>query len=234
MKKNLLLILLFWGTLSFAQTRTIPYDFPIKPRTDQWKFNSEEEMYNKCQIPPDILDSLTTEALAKTCLSYPLFGLMNAYNTPQAGFYAVQQIFNGINALLERKDAGNVLLNIYKNMNPTSIDKSWTSSERGEFSESFRFIEILFSQSTIQNTLDDEAKKMLLRETKLKYDGKKTIINVYGNIGLQSSLFPAAKIIDKKGLLKNKKDSINHFLETGQILSEADLIEIYNQLIVNQ
>lgn len=191
-------------------------------------------MYNKCQIPVDIISDLTTEALAKTCLSYPLFGLMNAYNTPQTGFNAVRTNFNGIDALFERKDAGSVLLNIYKSMNPENVDKSWSSLERGNFSESFRNIEILLAQNVIQNTIDDSDKKILLKELKSKYDAKFNILDIYGTIGLQSSLFPAAKIMDKKGLLKDKKDSISLFLETSQMLTEADLNELYSQLKANQ
>ncbi len=119
------LVLLFYLQGSFAQQINTPYQFPVKPNTPQWKFNSPEEMFNKCQIPVDVMNNLTTEALAKTCLNYPLFGLMNAYNTPQAGFNAVRKNFNGIDALFERKDAGSVLINIYKSMNPENVDKSW-------------------------------------------------------------------------------------------------------------
>ncbi|MBX3253263.1 MAG: hypothetical protein KF862_03895 [Chitinophagaceae bacterium] len=124
MKMILLLIVLPFSALTIlAQTNNTPYDFPIKPGTEQWKFSSPEEMYSKCQIPKEIISNLTTEALAKTCLNYPLFGLMNAFNTPQAGFYAVKKNFDGIDALFERKDVGKVLIRIYGTMSPANIDK---------------------------------------------------------------------------------------------------------------
>ncbi|MBS1750035.1 MAG: hypothetical protein JST63_09025 [Bacteroidetes bacterium] len=132
MKIFLLLIVLSLSALTIsAQNNNTPYDFPIKPGTEQWKFGSPEEMYSKCQIPKEIISDLTTEALAKTCLNYPLFGLMNAFNTPQTGFYAVKNHFNGIDALFERKDAGKALISIYRTMNPANIDKSWSLLEKG-------------------------------------------------------------------------------------------------------
>lgn len=72
MNKVLLLIFLFFGMTGFCQTRIIPYDFPIKPGTDEWaKLKSGKEMAEICNIPDSILTSLTTEALTITCLNYP-------------------------------------------------------------------------------------------------------------------------------------------------------------------
>ena len=56
----------------FAQKSNTPYDFPIKPGTEEWqKIKSGDEIAMVCSIPDSILTSLTTEALAKTCLNYP-------------------------------------------------------------------------------------------------------------------------------------------------------------------
>lgn len=60
-------------------------------------------MYSKCQIPKEIISNRTTEALAKTCLNYPLFGLMNAFNTPQTGFYAVKNTLTALMHYLKEK-----------------------------------------------------------------------------------------------------------------------------------
>ncbi|MBX3253262.1 MAG: hypothetical protein KF862_03890 [Chitinophagaceae bacterium] len=82
--------------------------------------------------------------------------------------------------------------------------------------------------------MDDSDKKLLLKEIKVKYDAKAGIQDVFGPIGLESSLFPAAIIMDKKGILKAKNNGITRFLETGQLSDEADLTELYNQLNANQ
>jgi len=82
--------------------------------------------------------------------------------------------------------------------------------------------------------MDDSDKKLLLKEIKIKYDAKASIQDVYAPIGLESSLFPAAMIMDKKGILKAKNDDITRFLETGRLSEEADLTALYNQLNANQ
>lgn len=119
-------------------------------------------------------------------------------------------------------------------MSAANIDKSWSSLQRGEFSELFRFIEILLAQNIVQNSMDDSDKKLLLKEIKIEYDTKAGIQDVFGPVGLESSLFPAAIIMDKKGILKAKNNSITRFLETGRLSDEADLTQLYDQLNANQ
>jgi len=83
-----------------------PYTYPILPGTDEWKeFNTHDEKLEACQIPEEILQNMTIEALVETVLNYPLMGDMLAYNTPIIGFNAVSSTFNGLQELTKRPNA---------------------------------------------------------------------------------------------------------------------------------
>lgn len=148
MRKNIcvyLLILSFLVVFSlivlFSKDDTIetPYQYPIVPGTQEWmQLESRPEMLEACQIPKEILDKLSTDALLQTILDYPFLSEMTMfYMTPEecnseAGFWFITDSFNGLQEFLSRKDAlsvlekyqsfnaldnnGNVLTIIYRNV----------------------------------------------------------------------------------------------------------------------
>ena len=72
---RIILLLLFASFLCSIQAQKInlPYDFPVKPVTEEWKkLKSGDEMVDASKIPDSVLISLSTEALAKTSLNYPM------------------------------------------------------------------------------------------------------------------------------------------------------------------
>lgn len=52
-----------------------------------------------CQIPEDILGSMTTEALIETVVNYPLFINVFAYDNKKTGLEHVIGYFNGLQEL---------------------------------------------------------------------------------------------------------------------------------------
>ena len=50
------------------------WDYPVKPGMEEWRqLQSHTEMVSVCQIPEEILSSLSTEDLAELCLRYPMY-----------------------------------------------------------------------------------------------------------------------------------------------------------------
>src|SRR5574339_653333 len=96
-------IILSIANHSHSQKISLPYDYPIKPGTDEWKnLRSQDEMIEACQIPAELLKKLTTEALVISCLRYPLYPQINAYNSIQHGFDRLASKFNGFQELQKR------------------------------------------------------------------------------------------------------------------------------------
>jgi len=98
-----------------AQQQNGSYNWPLKPGMPEWKeLKTHKEMLEVLQIPNEILIKMDTKDLAHTCLNYPLFSDIWAFNNLQYGMDRAISGFNGLQELIERDDAGIELLAIYK------------------------------------------------------------------------------------------------------------------------
>lgn len=89
---------------------TEPYEYPVRPGMEGWsKLASLQEMIDASQVPVDIVDKMTTDALARTVIEYPLVVNTLAYDTPKEGIEEVSNYFYGLRTLLQRDDAKQVL-----------------------------------------------------------------------------------------------------------------------------
>ena len=144
LKRHLWLLVLLlvpvFGLLPFREkTIQTPYQYPVQPGTEEWAaFESRVEMAEACQIPQDVLERLSTDALLQTVLDYPLLPeMLMFYRTPEecaaeVGFWHIADSFNGLQELMGRRDAlscleqygtfnnlqwnGNVLTIMYRNI----------------------------------------------------------------------------------------------------------------------
>ena len=102
-----------------------PYVYPVVPGTHEWNIlDTQAEKVAVCQIPVDILSSLTTEALVETVLDYPLMCNISAYNNFLSGYEAVKAQFNGLQELSTRSDAEEVLSNFMSRSTFSAVDIS--------------------------------------------------------------------------------------------------------------
>lgn len=201
MKTKILLLILLCPVFIFGQT----WDYPIKPGTEQWKkiktYKEQLEVYN---IPIDVLERISTKELVNVCLSYPEWRLISAYDNYQTGFSTINQIFNGFNELLSRKDAAKELLEKYKSMDPLAIKKDWTLIEKGTYAFSFVCIEILLSNPSIIAKLTNEEESSFLKEAIKKYKGKESISDIYSLWDLSPTSGICMNILEKRGMKFNE------------------------------
>ena len=151
------------------------YVFPIKPGMPEWEqLNSSREIDSVLQIPEDVLQNISTEALIETVLNYPRFGDLYFLDDYQLAFDRLTEHFNGFQELLTRNDAAIYLFNRYKLMYPGCDENNWPSIiEPGRSNSfSFAFIEIVIAQYVILNQFDDDELMTVLEETIHKYEEK--------------------------------------------------------------
>lgn len=232
MKKLLLIyIYLFSVLLSMAQEAEKPYDFPVKPGTSEWsKLKNNKEKVGVCQIPDNQLKLLSTKDLLETCLNYPLLGDIMAFSNIQDGFNKFKNDFNGINELLQRKDASEILIAMYKMKRPSDYDNNWTLVRKGKFSFEFSIIEIFISQKEIISQLDYLSKVILIKELLEKYY-KKTDNIIFGSLSYTISAFCIVRILESENLIKdisNKKtkNNIVQFSKNGNNLDKETFTNI--------
>ncbi len=75
-------------------------------------------------VPEEKLAAMTTEELLVTCLDYPIFMDIFFFNTLEMGFDRIYDSYNGLQALLERDDAGEVLTEFYSHIDPEQASKT--------------------------------------------------------------------------------------------------------------
>ena len=195
---TIIVVALFAVSL-IAQQRSMPYDYPVKPGTKEWKvFTSRDQKQEACQIPLPLLSLMSTPDLLETCLNYPLYGDMMAYNRVQEGFDFVKQGFNGLQELLKREDVGAVLVEKYGKMDPGAIDSNWTSIEKGEYSFKFFSVEILLAQDAVLVNLSKNNRILLLRESHKKIMAKQQHPEVYSVMGLTNNVLVMGRIMLKE------------------------------------
>jgi hypothetical protein len=140
------------------------YKFPIKPGMSEWKsLKTHKEMLKVISLPDNIKQTISTSALVKTCLNYPLFIDIYAYDDIKSGFMQLRKDFNGFNELLNRKDAFTELLKLYDKQDPDLINGKNSLLEKGDFTTDICNMEILFTQPEILKNLSTDQKHAFLK-----------------------------------------------------------------------
>ena len=93
-------------------TITEPYQYPIVPETAEWReLKGLDAKIEACEVPEEILENITTEALFQTVLDYPLLINFIVYGNPgdlmkgyRAGFEAILGYCNALQELVERPE----------------------------------------------------------------------------------------------------------------------------------
>ena len=83
-----------------------PYVYPIQPGTEEWaKLDSLDAKIDACKVDPELMNSMTTEALLETVLDYPLLPNIYAFSSAEIGIGSVSGYFEGLQMLHDREDA---------------------------------------------------------------------------------------------------------------------------------
>ncbi len=95
--------------VSNGYTITEPYEYPAIPGTDGWKgFTTHMQMIKACQVPEEILEKMTIEALLMTVMDFPLLGDAFLFDDIDAGYAALKRNCNALEVLLAREDVARV------------------------------------------------------------------------------------------------------------------------------
>ena len=219
-----------------AQTATeknVKWNFPIKPGSVGWnQCNSAEEIFEKLNIPENVLKELDTESLVQICLDYPAAtAIMFVYNTPQQGFDVFFTQFNGIRELMNRKDVGHFLLKKYGSMSLADFNPLWTLEEQGDFAFRFYYVELFLVQPQSLQSLDGSERKLLLKESLQKFDIKRSRSDLFGGNSLVMTTWILAKTLQIENKLQANFSSLSNIessLNSGFIV-DFDVQSVFQQ-----
>lgn len=202
------------------ETTTDAYEFPItQDKTpDKWKeFESTPEMAKVCQVPEDILKNISTQGLIETCLNYPLFGNMFAYDSYLQGLEILINQFNGLQELEKRPDAAKELLKYYKNIDYSKV----IDSSDPYYALRIRYFDFYMSQAKVIFKLTSDERAELLESCSQAVSTKSQKYS--DNYSIDSTIYLAASImrIDDKGFNDLISDSeYTNYLEYGRVPEE--------------
>jgi len=227
---SILLALINISILYAQQTENV-WNFPIMPGTEEWgQLDSYEAKLDAYNIPPDILNSMSTKALTESCLSYPEWRLIYTRNSYCAGLSYVVSLFNGFSELLNKTEAVDILITKYKSMDPRNIDKNWSLAEQGLYTFKITYIELLLSHNTFIRNLNNDKESYLLAEAIRKYHSKKTLPQTYSLWGISPTALICARILEKNDLVKElDSDKFSFFTHNGMINDTEFLDQIVDQ-----
>ena len=102
-------ILALWAVASYEPvslyTIDTPYEYPVVPGTPEWlSYATVIGRRKACQVPDEILEHMTTDALLLTALDYPFMSDIYAFNTMQMGYEAVKKHCNSLREFERRSD----------------------------------------------------------------------------------------------------------------------------------
>jgi hypothetical protein len=230
MKKLLLICGCLFSIIITAQQINEPFSFPIKPGSDDWSgLKTEKERFDAMQIPDDILSRMSTPALVVTCLNYPAFGYIGAYNNYQTGLVFLSTRFNGLDELAKRNDAGKCLFDIYQITKVNGFEDQYSNLDEKYWPIKFSWVELLLAQNKFIESLDADDKKNLLMLAFEKYKMKQ-ISEEHSTDGLISTAFLMARILNVLNYNEFEseyahKDDIRNFINTSE-LSDVNIIDL--------
>jgi hypothetical protein len=201
MKNIIIFFALFVFFTTNAQEQKMSWDYPIVPRTEEWKkLESNKAKVDVCQIPENILPEISTKDLMILCLQYPLLYDIFAFNNISDGVKKLFSDFNGIREFFTKEDALSELNEKYL----TEIQdfsnillKKTSNLEIGYSIIRISTLEILLSCSEFNNNTSKNIQKEILKNLLFVYKEKCKYPEYFQGNGFSTNLFARAHIIIK-------------------------------------
>jgi len=212
-------------------------DYDFKKNTSWANHDSYTDKLRACQIPGNVLREMCTIGLIETCLNYPYWVDVFAFDNVQYGYNLLfRDNFNGIQELYNRADAGIELLEIYKKMDPGGYSDTWSSIERGQLGWSIIYIELILTQDELILSLNEEQRICLLKESLKKYESKLDHIETHGIFGLTGSAYVLAHLMINMNFTPfidaiNDDQELQYFIETLDYHIYSDFINELNKIV---
>ncbi|MGN0808986.1 MAG: hypothetical protein ACI4NQ_03370, partial [Christensenellales bacterium] len=124
---------------------------------EEWKALEDViAMREASQVPSDVIDTVSTDELVLYCMNYNLFADIFLFNTMQDGMDSMRINYNGLSELINREDAAECLIRLYKLYD---LD---TQSVRDESSTiRFHYLESMLCMPEILDSLTADQSKEL-------------------------------------------------------------------------
>lgn len=210
-----------------AQVIDQPYNYPVKRHSTAWdSIKGYQNLRSACQIPSQIVNRMTTEALFESVLNYPLVGDAFVFSSFEKGVETLKRNFAAFDSLINRGDFGKVLIKIYSSYSAKKLENK-SDIDKGEHSVKTSFLELIASEAISNKKNSSSELKELINAFVVNYYAKRNKPEIYGTISLSTCVWALNKIL----ILNNADDKFtirDKYVQEGNVFSEDILKSIVN------
>ena len=227
-KHNVLIVLFlacYFVIPTFAQQT-----FPSRD-SEEWNNLTVAQRWQAVNIPEDKLDQMTTNDLIEHCVNFDFMWDIFNHANYGVGLNVVIENHNGLRELLNRSDAGELILDLYNKIDLNEVKEIKESAGRGEFVGQIFFLELFLSSSSILNQFQGN-EKILIGSILKTYD---TCLEI--NKGSEKDYYCGYSVNTKILAMGRALDQLKGRETTDPALKEMDLSLLTNdqyQKIVNE
>ena len=174
------------------------YIFPMTPYSSEWSNLDQEEIWEINQLPYSIIESISTEGLLETCITFPYYGDIGLFDYHQNAFDYFISNFNGIYELINRDNSSNIIFERYQSMHPSCVNNNYPDFlGRGEsVGMSFVSIEMILAQYSVLSRFESYQLKVLAKEALSKHDQKMSNESTNTIFNLKFTLVICGRILE--------------------------------------
>lgn len=134
--------------------------FPSRD-SKEWNDLTVVQRWQAVNIPEEKLGKMSTNDLIEHCVNFDFMWDIFNYSNYGIGLNVVIENHNGLRELLNRKDAGGLILDFYKKVDLNKITEISESVDRGEFVGKVFFLELFLSHTNILNKFQGNEKELI-------------------------------------------------------------------------
>lgn len=213
------------------------YHYPILPGTPEWlALGTTEARWQACQIPGNVLNTISTDGLVQGWLDMPLNNEVFLANSLQRAIEFYIENFSGLKEFVKRNDAAEKLFGRYQMLSTSCIENYSTLEGKENYSFLFIYAGLLLGQDTVINKMPLQQKKQLVAEAIKKATEQQAYYDVYGKPGLENCCFICAKVMNNcnyQPFISQINDEIRWFLYNAQFYIPAEDHGKETNIIIN-
>jgi hypothetical protein len=127
----------------------------------EWNDLTVSQRWLAVNIPEDQLRKMSTNELVVHCVNFDFMWDIFNHQNYGTGLNVVIENHNGLQELLNRKDAGKLIFDYYKKIDPNKIIEISELTDRGEFVAKVFFLELFLSHTKILNQFQGNEKELI-------------------------------------------------------------------------
>ena len=210
------------------------YEYPFEAGSPEWNAAGTagglDSIYKLCQVPQNLVINMSTLGLVQTLEENPMLFNMLLRDNKFSGRNEVLSRLNVSWELNKRVDAASKIMDYYNTKNPCCVENITGDAAKGAFALSWYFFDMICTQDSLLNKLDNQGKKNFAKIIIDKYSVQLKYPDTFGSSKASSAIILSQLMIKENfqqylTALQSNSD-LNYFASTGILTSDNNCSDI--------